>query len=84
MEDSCSATVRFIYISDGDGRNRARLFPEDDINFDPVACGTGDVAVVARALSDNLVHLWRLNLATGESNNSARPGRGELILHARR
>jgi len=56
-----------VYITDGDGRNRTRVLPEDDVNFDPVSCGTGDIAVVARALSDNLVHLWQLNLATGES-----------------
>src|SRR5450432_356301 len=56
-----------VYVTDGDGRNRTRLFPEDDVNFDPVACGTGDVAIVARALADNLVHLWRINLVTGES-----------------
>jgi serine/threonine protein kinase len=60
-------TAFHVYITDGDGRNRSRVLPEDDVNFDPVACGTGDVAVVARALSDNLVHLWRLSLATGES-----------------
>ena len=56
-----------VYITDGDGRNRTRVLPDDDVDFDPVACGKGDVAVVARALSDNLVHLWRINLATGES-----------------
>jgi len=56
-----------IYVTESDGRNRARLLPDDDVNFDPVACGTGDIVVVGRALADNEVHLWRLNLATGES-----------------
>jgi Tol biopolymer transport system component len=55
------------YITEGDGGNRARLLPDDDVDFDPVACGPGDFVVVARALADNLVHLWRLNLATGET-----------------
>jgi Tol biopolymer transport system component len=54
------------YVTDGDGKNRARLLPNDDVVFDPNACGPGDFVVVPRVVEDNTPHLWRLNVASGE------------------
>ncbi len=55
-----------IYVTAGDGSSRVRLLENDDLAFDPNACGLGDVVVVSRVLENNTRHLWRLNVATGE------------------
>jgi Tol biopolymer transport system component len=42
------------------------LLSKDDLNNTVAACGSGDVAVLARYLPDNTQNLWRLNLDSGE------------------
>ncbi len=54
------------YVTSSNGANRVRLLEKDDLDFDPHACGSADLIVVARALENNAPNLWRLNLATGE------------------
>ncbi|HEY4979979.1 MAG TPA: protein kinase [Candidatus Acidoferrum sp.] len=54
------------YLTEGDGRNRIRLLENDELVFDPVACGPGDIVVIGRVLENNSPNLWRLNVATGE------------------
>ena len=55
-----------IYMTAADGTSRVRLLEKDDVNFDPNACGSGDIVVIARVLENNLPNLWRLNTSTGE------------------
>jgi eukaryotic-like serine/threonine-protein kinase len=55
-----------IYVTAGDGGNRGRLLQNDDVNFNPTACGDGDTVVVSRVLENNHPNLWRLNVATGQ------------------
>jgi serine/threonine protein kinase/Tol biopolymer transport system component len=54
-----------IYLTAADGSNRARLLENDDVNFHPAACGSGDMVVAARVSESNNPNLWRLNLSTG-------------------
>jgi len=54
------------YVSASDGSNRVPLLSKDDLNNTVAACGSGDVAVLARYLPDNTQNLWRLNLDSGE------------------
>ncbi len=58
--------VFHIYMTAADGSNRVRLLQNDEVNFHPAACGSGDVVVTARVLESNNPNLWRLNLSTGE------------------
>ena len=58
--------VFHIYMTAADGSNRVRLLQNDDVNFHPAACGSGDVVVASRVLESNNPNLWRLNLSTGE------------------
>jgi serine/threonine protein kinase/Tol biopolymer transport system component len=55
-----------IYATAADGSNRVRLLQNDDVNFNPTACGSGDMVVAARVSESNNPNLWRLNVATGE------------------
>jgi Tol biopolymer transport system component len=55
-----------IYVTGGDGSDRVRLLENTEVAFRPGACGAGDVVVVSRVLEDNVPHLWRLTVATGE------------------
>ena len=55
-----------IYMTAGDGTNRVRLLENDELVFDPIACGSGDVVLVGRVLENNAPNLWRLNVTTGE------------------
>jgi eukaryotic-like serine/threonine-protein kinase len=55
-----------VYITSGDGSDRTRLLENDDSDFTPIACGQGDLVIVARVLESNTASLWRLNAATGE------------------
>ena len=57
------------YVVGSDGSNRARLLENDQIDFNPTACGSGDFAIVGRVGEGNLVHLWRLSLTSGELKN---------------
>ncbi len=55
-----------IYVTGADGSGRVRLLENDDVVFDPNACGPGDVVVVSRVSESNTPNLWRLNVVTGE------------------
>jgi eukaryotic-like serine/threonine-protein kinase len=55
-----------IYVTAADGSNRVRLLQNDDVNFYPTACGSGDMVVAGRVLESNNPNLWRFNVATGE------------------
>jgi eukaryotic-like serine/threonine-protein kinase len=56
-----------IYATAGDGGNRVRLLQNDDVNYNPTACGSGDMVVMSRVLDENNnPNLWRLNVATGQ------------------
>jgi eukaryotic-like serine/threonine-protein kinase len=54
------------YLTGGDGSNRVRLLENDEMGFNPQACGSGDLVVVSRIGESNTPNLWRLNVATGE------------------
>jgi serine/threonine protein kinase len=54
------------YETNGDGSSRVRLLENDDVVFNPSACGPGDFVVVSRVSESNSPNLWRLNVATGE------------------
>jgi len=54
------------YVTGGDGSNRVHLLENDPVVLQATACGPGDMVVLARLSEDNQVHLWRLNVATGE------------------
>jgi serine/threonine protein kinase/Tol biopolymer transport system component len=54
------------YLSADDGSNRVRLLENDEMGFNPQACGSGDLVVVSRIGEGNTPNLWRLNVATGE------------------
>ena len=51
----------------GDGSSRTPLLQNDNFNLNPVACGEGDLVVVARSGKENHIQLWRLNAITGET-----------------
>ena len=55
------------YIMNGDGSSRTPLLQNDNFNLNPVACGEGDLVVVARSGKENHIQLWRLNAITGET-----------------
>jgi serine/threonine protein kinase/Tol biopolymer transport system component len=55
-----------IYVTAADGSKRVRLLQNDDVNFYPTACGSGDMVVAGRVLESNNPNLWRFNVATGE------------------
>ena len=55
-----------IYMTAADGSDRVRLLQNDVLNFDPNACGPGDIVVLSRVLENNVPNLWRLNTSTGE------------------
>jgi Tol biopolymer transport system component/predicted Ser/Thr protein kinase len=55
-----------LYVTAGDGGGRARLLENDELDFGPAACGSGDMVIVTRVLESNTGSLWRLNVATGE------------------
>ncbi len=54
------------YVTAADGSGRVRLLEHDDLVFDPVACGPGNLVVVGRVMENNYPNLWRLDLVTGE------------------
>ena len=54
------------YVTAADGSGRVRLLEHDDLVFDPIACGPGNVVVVGRVVENNYPNLWRLDLETGE------------------
>jgi eukaryotic-like serine/threonine-protein kinase len=56
------------YWTAGDGSGRTHLFEntESEVTFLPRGCGPSDTVIVTRALTDNLPHLWRFNIQTGE------------------
>jgi len=53
-------------LTGGDGSNRVRLLENDEMGFNPRACGSGDLVVMSRLGESNTPNLWRLNVATGE------------------
>jgi Tol biopolymer transport system component len=53
-------------MTGSNGANRVRLLENDDVVFDPNACGSGDIVVVGRVTENNLPNLWRLNTVSGE------------------
>jgi eukaryotic-like serine/threonine-protein kinase len=55
-----------LYLTAADGSTRVRLLQNDVLNFDPNACGPGDIVVVSRVLENNVPNLWRLTTSTGE------------------
>jgi eukaryotic-like serine/threonine-protein kinase len=55
-----------IFMTGSNGANRVRLLENDDVVFDPNACGSGDIVVVGRVTENNLPNLWRLNTVSGE------------------
>ena len=55
-----------IYMTAGDGSNRVRLLENDNVVFNPTACGPGNFVVVSRVLESNTPNLWRFNVVTGE------------------
>ncbi len=54
------------YLTGSDGSSRVRLLENDEMGFNPRACGSGDLVVVSRVGESNTPNLWRLNVATGE------------------
>jgi Tol biopolymer transport system component len=54
------------YVTGGDGSNRVHLLENDPVLLQAIACGPGDMVILSRLSEDNQVHLWRLNVATGE------------------
>jgi eukaryotic-like serine/threonine-protein kinase len=55
-----------IYATEADGGNRVRLLENDEINFEPTACGPGDIVLISRVLENNTPNIWSLNMVTGE------------------
>jgi eukaryotic-like serine/threonine-protein kinase len=55
-----------IFMTGSNGGNRVRLLENDDVVFDPNACGSGNIIVVARVNDTNVPNLWRLHIVTGE------------------
>ena len=51
---------------DGSGRDPPFQNTESEVTFLPRGCGPSDTVIVTRALTDNLPHLWRFNIPTGE------------------
>jgi eukaryotic-like serine/threonine-protein kinase len=55
-----------IFMTGFNGGNRVRLLENDDVVFDPNACGSGNIVVVGRVTDNNEPNLWRLDIVTGE------------------
>jgi len=55
-----------VYVTAADGSSRVRLLENDELAFNPKACGSKDIVVVSRVSESNTPNLWRLNVASGE------------------